>query len=65
MLSIPDIGAVMSGADKDPIVTLLRAAMGEVGFRAVIVVVLVSFISCLLSLQAAASRLYSPTRAIR
>jgi amino acid transporter len=57
ILSIPDIGAVMSGADKDPIVTLLRAAMGEVGFRAVIVVVLVSFISCLLSLQAAASRL--------
>jgi amino acid transporter len=57
VLSIPDMGAVMSGADKDPIVTLLRAAMGEVGFRAVIVVVLVSFISCLLSLQAAASRL--------
>ena len=47
----------MSGKDTDPIVTLLRAAMGEVGFRAVIVVVLVSFISCLLSLQAAASRL--------
>jgi amino acid transporter len=57
ILSIPDMGAVMSGADKDPIVTLLRAAMGEAGFRAVIVVVLVSFISCLLSLQAAASRL--------
>jgi len=51
------MGAVMSGADKNPIVTLLRAAMGEAGFRAVIVVVLVSFISCLLSLQAAASRL--------
>ncbi len=47
VLSIPDMGAVMSGADKDPIVTLLRAAMGEAGFRAVIVVVLVSFISCL------------------
>jgi amino acid transporter len=31
--------------------------MGETGFRAVILVVLVSFISCLLSLQAAASRL--------
>src|SRR6266446_4381486 len=57
ILSIPDMGAVMSGADKDPIVTLLRASMGEAGFRAVIVVVLVSFISCLLSLQAAASRL--------
>src|SRR5258708_9386424 len=38
VLSIPDIGAVMSGADKDPIVTLLRAAMGEAGFRPVIVV---------------------------
>src|SRR6202167_6250028 len=57
VLSIPDIGAVMSGKDADPIVTLLRAAMGETGFRAVILVVLVSFISCLLSLQAAASRL--------
>ncbi len=57
VLSIKDIGAVISGADKDPIVTLLRDAMGENGFRAVIVVVLVSFVSCLLSLQAAASRL--------
>ena len=57
VLSISDIGAVISGEDTDPIVTLLRAAMGEAGFRAVIVVVLVSFISCLLSLQAAASRL--------
>ena len=57
VLSIPDIGAVMSGKDTDPIVTLLRAAMGSTGFRAVILVVLVSFISCLLSLQAAASRL--------
>jgi amino acid transporter len=57
VLSISDIGAVMSGKDTDPIVTLLKAAMGDIGFRAVIVVVLVSFISCLLSLQAAASRL--------
>jgi amino acid transporter len=57
VLSIPDIGAVMTGQDTDPIVTLLKAAMGENGFRAVILVVLVSFISCLLSLQAAASRL--------
>ena len=57
VLSISDIAAVVSGKDADPIVTLLRAAMGETGFRGVIVVVLVSFISCLLSLQAAASRL--------
>jgi amino acid transporter len=57
VLSINDIPAVIEGRDTDPIVTLLRAAMGETGFRAVIVVVLVSFVSCLLSLQAAASRL--------
>ncbi len=57
VLAIPDIGAVMAGKDDDPIVTLLLAAMGENGFRAVILVVLVSFVSCLLSLQAAASRL--------
>jgi amino acid transporter len=57
VLSIPDLSAVLAGRDKDPVVTILRAAMGEGGFRAVIVVVLVSFVSCLLSLQAAASRL--------
>jgi amino acid transporter len=57
VLSIKDMNAAISGRDKDPIVTLLRDAMGEVGLRAVIAVVLVSFISCLLSLQAAASRL--------
>ncbi len=57
ILAIPDMKAVMSGDDKDPIVTLLKAAMGPIGFRAVIVVVLVSFASCILSLQAAASRL--------
>jgi len=57
VLSIDDMHAVVTGVDKDPIVTLLKAAMGENGFRAVIAVVLVSFVSCLLSLQAAASRL--------
>jgi amino acid transporter len=57
VLAIPDIGAVMSGKDTDPIVTLLKSAMGVAGFRAVILVVLVSFVSCVLSLQAAASRL--------
>jgi amino acid transporter len=57
VLAVPDVGAVLSGADKDPVTTTLRAAFGEVGLRATIVVVLVSFLSCLLSLQAAASRL--------
>ena len=57
ILAVPDMNAVIAGQDKDPVATTLRAAMGEMGFRAVIAVVLVSFVSCLLSLQAAASRL--------
>jgi amino acid transporter len=57
VLAVPDVGAVMSGKDKDPVVTVLKTAMGDTGFRAVITVVSVSFISALISLQAAASRL--------
>jgi amino acid transporter len=57
ILAVPDMQAVISGKDADPVATILRAAMGEVGFRAVLAVVLVSFLSCVLSMQAAASRL--------
>ena len=57
VLSVPDFGAVLSGKDKDPVVTVLKTAMGDVGFRIVIAVVLISFVSALLSIQAAASRL--------
>jgi amino acid transporter len=57
ILAVPDMQAVISGKDTDPVATVLRTAMGEWGFRAVIVVVLVSFMSCLISMQAAASRL--------
>jgi len=57
LLALPDIPAAMAGRDADPVGTTLRAALGDLGFRAVIAVVLVSFVSCPLSLQAAASRL--------
>jgi amino acid transporter len=57
ILAVPDMQAVISGKDTDPVATILRSAMGEWGFRAVIAVVLVSFMSCLISMQAAASRL--------
>jgi amino acid transporter len=57
ILAVPDMNAVISGKDTDPVATILRTAMGEIGFRAVLAVVLVSFISCALSMQAAASRL--------
>jgi amino acid transporter len=57
VLAVPDMQSVIAGKDADPVGSILRAAVGEAGFRAVIVVVLVSFISCLISIQAAASRL--------
>jgi amino acid transporter len=57
ILAVPDMKAVISGADKDPIGTILGKAFGPVGARFVIFVVGISFLSCVLSLQAAASRL--------
>ena len=57
LLAIPDLSAAISGKDADPVSTVLKTALGELGFRVVIGIVLVSFFSCLLSLQAAASRL--------
>lgn len=57
VLSIADIPAVISGADPDPVTTTLSAAFGDVGSRIVLFVVLISFLSCAMSLQAAASRL--------
>ena len=57
LLAIPDMGAALSGRIADPVALVLRGALGETGFRVVTAIVLVSFFSCLLSLQAAASRL--------
>lgn len=63
LLAIPDLHAAISGQDADPVSTVLKTALGDLGFRVVIAIVLVSFFSCLLSLQAAASRLlYSYAR---
>ncbi|EOQ98266.1 amino acid permease [Leptospira wolbachii serovar Codice str. CDC] len=57
LLALPNVDKAISGVDSDPVTTTLVSAMGLVGYRMVIVVVMVSFLSCLLSLQAAASRL--------
>ena len=57
ILSVPDIGQVMSGENVDPIGEILLKAFGPFGSKGVIVVVAVSFISCVLSLQAAVSRM--------
>lgn len=63
LLALPDLPAAVSGAEPDPVGATLKAALGMTGFKAVLAVVMVSFLSCLLSLQAAASRLlYSIAR---
>jgi amino acid transporter len=63
LLAVPNFGDVISGKDVDPVTTVLQDAFGTVGFRVVLAVVLISFFSCALSLQAAASRLiYSYAR---
>jgi len=57
IMAVPDMPRALSGEIPDPVADTLIAALGPAGFRAVILIVLVSFFSCLLSLQAAASRL--------
>lgn len=63
ILAVPDFAAVISGTETDPVGSILLAAFGPIGFKAVLAVVLISFLSCVLSLQAATSRLaYSMAR---
>ena len=63
ILSVADIGAVISGENADPIGQSLNEAFGTGGSRAIMLIVVVSFFSCALSLHAAASRLiYSYAR---
>lgn len=57
ILSVPDIQRVIAGEDTDPVGTILANAFGPVGSKLVMAIVMVSFVSCVLSLQAAASRL--------
>jgi amino acid transporter len=57
LLAVPDIGAVISGKETNPVGLILKSTFGPLGAKAVIAVVMVSFLSCILSLQAAVSRL--------
>lgn len=63
ILSVPDFNAVISGTDSDPVGNILLSGFGPIGFKVVLAVVMISFVSCVLSLQAATSRLaYSMAR---
>ncbi len=57
ILALPDIPAVIAGRVGDPVGMVLTSAFGAWGARLVALVIMVSFVSCILSLQAAASRL--------
>jgi len=57
ILALPDVRAVIDGRSANPIEDALLSALGPMGSKLVVLVVLVSFLSCILSLQAAASRL--------
>lgn len=57
VLSVADIPGVIAGEDPDPVNTLLGSAFGTTGSKVVLAIVLLSFLSCAISLQAAASRL--------
>ena len=63
LLAVKDFGAIISGEDADPVLTILNDTFGVAGTKVVLVIVMVSFLSCTLSLMAAASRLmYSYAR---
>ncbi|MCB6184529.1 amino acid permease [Leeia sp. TBRC 13508] len=57
ILAVPDLQAVITGKDVDPINTILTRNFGEIGSRVIYGIILISHISCILSLQAAVSRL--------
>ena len=57
VLAAPDLEKIVSGKDVDPIPEILQSALGTVGAKIFLVVAVTAFLSCVLSLQAAASRL--------
>ena len=57
ILAVGSFEDIINGTIPDPITVIFMEAFGPVGFKLVMAVVLVSFLSCTISLQAAASRL--------
>jgi len=57
ILSVPNVGAVVAGKDGDPVTTVFNAAFGTVATKLVLLVIVASFVSCTLAIQAASVRL--------
>jgi amino acid transporter len=57
ILAVPDIGAVISGADPAPIDSILVAQFGDVGSKIALAMILFAYVSCTIAIQGAAVRL--------
>lgn len=57
VLAAPNLQGIVSGEVGDPIPEILESTLGVVGAKIFLVVAVAAFLSCVLSLQAAASRL--------
>lgn len=57
VLAAPDLASIVNGEDADPIPGILEATLGAAGAKIFLVIAITAFLSCVLSLQAAASRL--------
>lgn len=57
LLAAPNLPDIVSGKLTDPIPLILNECLGSTGAKAFLVVAIIAFISCVLSLQAALSRL--------
>lgn len=57
VLAAPDLEAIVAGEDADPIPGILESSLGTFGSKVFLVITVTAFVSCVLSLQAAGSRL--------
>jgi amino acid transporter len=57
ILAVPDIGAVISGADPAPIDTILAESFGAGGTTIALALILFAFVGCTIAIQGAAIRL--------
>jgi len=57
VLAAPNLQEIVNGEDADPIPGILEATLGPVGAKIFLIIAVTAFVSCVLSLQAAASRL--------
>ena len=57
VLAAPNLQAIVDGNDTDPIPSILQDTLGTVGSKVFLVITVTAFLSCVLSLQAAGSRL--------